>query len=184
MDLNQYIQDTTGCSQGTIMLVLDALVKGISMTLRQGEGGAKVPGLGIFSFQDKPEREGRNPRTGESITIAASRKPNFKFDKKFVVQIQPDPNGSNNELNTEVVSPPPVPVDLNTEPTKNFPPPIPFELMESKTWHITKANGEYVELPESQMIAAGVTPKTPVWSDRTGWKLAKDIPSLAYLFPV
>ena len=199
MDLNQYIQNATGYSQGTVMSVLDSAAKGICVALRQGESGVKVPGLGTFSFQDKPERPGRNPRTGEEITIAASRKANFKFDKNFVKQIQPDsaicpwhadaiapelPGEPAPAIQPTSVAAPvaaPAPVPFVAPVPANFPHPIPTELLQSK-WHITKANGEYVELLESQLLAAGVTPVTPLWNASTGWKLAKDIPSLGYLF--
>jgi len=40
------------------------------------KGGAEVSlqGFGKFKVQDRPEREGRNPATGEALTVAASRK--------------------------------------------------------------------------------------------------------------
>ena len=39
-------------------------------------GGAEItlPGFGKFKVQDRPERDGRNPATGEAMTVAASRK--------------------------------------------------------------------------------------------------------------
>lgn len=37
-----------------------------------------IPGFGKFSVKDRPERQGRNPATGEAMTIKASRSVGFK----------------------------------------------------------------------------------------------------------
>lgn len=49
--------------------ITDALAKGDSVTL---------PGFGTFEARARAAREGRNPRTGESLTIAATVVPAFK----------------------------------------------------------------------------------------------------------
>jgi integration host factor subunit alpha len=46
-------------------------------TLGRGER-VKISGFGNFVLRDKRERQGRNPQTGETITIAARRVLNFK----------------------------------------------------------------------------------------------------------
>ena len=49
---------------------------------RSNEGGdGRIAGFGTFSVKDRPARQGRNPRTGESIAIAASTVPSFKAGK-------------------------------------------------------------------------------------------------------
>ena len=40
-----------------------------------------IAGFGTFSSRDHPARQGRNPRTGEAVTIAARRVPGFKPGK-------------------------------------------------------------------------------------------------------
>lgn len=40
-----------------------------------------IPGFGTFSTKSRAARQGRNPRTGESLTIAASTLPSFKDGK-------------------------------------------------------------------------------------------------------
>ena len=50
---------------GVFAAIRDAAVKGEEVSL---------PGFGKFKVQDKPARTGRNPRTGESVSIAASKK--------------------------------------------------------------------------------------------------------------
>lgn len=53
--------------------VIEAALKAV---VEVAKGGAEVtlPGFGKFKVQDRPEREGRNPATGEAMTLAASRK--------------------------------------------------------------------------------------------------------------
>ena len=52
--------------------ITDALAKGDTVTLT---------GFGTFSVRTRGARQGRNPRTGESIAIAASNVPAFKAGK-------------------------------------------------------------------------------------------------------
>ncbi len=59
---------------------LDALIKTIETTLKSGDSIALV-GFGTFAVKDRAERTGRNPQTGQEITIAASKVPSFKPGK-------------------------------------------------------------------------------------------------------
>jgi DNA-binding protein HU-beta len=59
---------------------LDALIKTIETTLKAGDPIALV-GFGTFAIKERAERTGRNPQTGQEITIAASRVPSFKPGK-------------------------------------------------------------------------------------------------------
>lgn len=60
--------------------MLDALIEVISETLSNGEEVA-IAGLGKFEVRERAARNGRNPQTGEAITIAASKVPAFKASK-------------------------------------------------------------------------------------------------------
>ncbi len=55
---------------------LDAIIEGLVK-----EGKVIIPGFGSFEVRNKTAREGRNPRTGEKVTIAAKRAPAFKPGK-------------------------------------------------------------------------------------------------------
>ena len=59
---------------------LDVLIKTIETTLKSGDSIALV-GFGTFAVKERAERTGRNPQTGQEITIAASRVPSFKPGK-------------------------------------------------------------------------------------------------------
>lgn len=59
---------------------LDAFVDEITKALRSGEK-VNITGFGIFKVSDRKAREGRNPRTGETVHIPASKKPKFTAGK-------------------------------------------------------------------------------------------------------
>jgi DNA-binding protein HU-beta len=59
---------------------LDALIKTIESTLKAGDSITLV-GFGTFAVKDRAERTGRNPQTGQEITIAAAKVPSFKPGK-------------------------------------------------------------------------------------------------------
>ena len=46
-------------------------------------GSVRLPGLGTLSVKERAASEGRNPRTGEKIQIAASRSVGFKIGKSL-----------------------------------------------------------------------------------------------------
>jgi DNA-binding protein HU-beta len=60
--------------------VVDAVFDTIASTMGRGEEVA-VSGFGTFRVAKSAARQGRNPKTGETITIAASIKPKFRAGK-------------------------------------------------------------------------------------------------------
>ena len=52
----------------------------VSEELSKGEK-IQLAGFGTFEVSERPAREGRNPRTGETMTIAATKTPKFKVGK-------------------------------------------------------------------------------------------------------
>ncbi|MCP5142334.1 MAG: HU family DNA-binding protein [Chromatiales bacterium] len=59
---------------------VDAAVDAITAALKDGDQVSLV-GFGTFKTSERAAREGRNPRTGQTIKIAASRVPTFKAGK-------------------------------------------------------------------------------------------------------
>ena len=59
---------------------IEAVFDIITSTLRHGET-VTLSGFGTFTVSNRASRVGRNPRTGEAITIAASKNPRFKAGK-------------------------------------------------------------------------------------------------------
>jgi DNA-binding protein HU-beta len=45
------------------------------------DGMARIPGFGTFKIKDRAERQARNPRTGETVRVAASKALTFKEAK-------------------------------------------------------------------------------------------------------
>ncbi|MBL4703957.1 MAG: HU family DNA-binding protein [Flavobacteriales bacterium] len=59
---------------------LDAFTNAVSNSLTKGED-VTILGFGSFTTSEHKERTGRNPQTGEAITIAAATLPKFKAGK-------------------------------------------------------------------------------------------------------
>ena len=63
-----------------------AFTDAVAEELAKG-GKVQLVGFGNFEVSEKPAREGRNPRTGETMTIAASKTPKFKPGKALKDEI-------------------------------------------------------------------------------------------------
>lgn len=59
---------------------LTAFLDTVQEELAKGEK-VQLVGFGTFEVTERAERQGRNPKTGQSITIAASKSPKFKAGK-------------------------------------------------------------------------------------------------------
>ncbi len=66
----------SGLSKKDAGAAVDAVISTIESELKSG-GEVTFTGFGKFHVADRGAREGRNPRTGETMTIAASRVPRF-----------------------------------------------------------------------------------------------------------
>ena len=69
-----------GATKKDIELVVNEVFDTIKNTLASGEKVA-IAGFGSFEVVERAERQGRNPKTGETITIPASKSPKFKAGK-------------------------------------------------------------------------------------------------------
>ena len=72
----------TGQENSEVENVLEAILWSIAEALSSNER-VDLRGFGSFTVKDKKERQGRNPRTGETITIAAKRDASFKPGKEL-----------------------------------------------------------------------------------------------------
>jgi len=61
---------------------VEALFETISTTLAKGEK-VQLIGFGTFEVRERAERTGRNPQTGEEMTIPATKVPGFKVGKEL-----------------------------------------------------------------------------------------------------
>ena len=69
-----------GVSQADAGKVLTAIVENIHSTLKSG-GDIRISNLGVFDTAARAAREGRNPATGATIKIAASKAVRFRVSK-------------------------------------------------------------------------------------------------------
>lgn len=77
----------TGFTKKDTGAVLDAFVEAVIETVTSGEE-VSLAGFGKFTVTERAEREGRNPATGEAITIAASKSPKFKAASAFKTAVK------------------------------------------------------------------------------------------------
>jgi len=70
------------CSKKEAADCLEAILDNIAKALAKGEE-VKLTGFGTFSVSKRKARTGRNPRTGATIQIAATKTPKFKAGKVF-----------------------------------------------------------------------------------------------------
>lgn len=61
---------------------LTAFIDTVKEELTSG-GKVQLVGFGTFEVSERAERQGRNPATGKTITIKASKSPKFKAGKVF-----------------------------------------------------------------------------------------------------
>ena len=81
-DLIRSIANNAGITLKDAATAFDAVVDAITENLKNGEK-IQISGFGTFELKCKEAREGINPKTGEKISIAASRTPVFKFGKAY-----------------------------------------------------------------------------------------------------
>ncbi len=67
-------------------IIVDAIFDGIAGTLTKGDR-VEIRGFGSFTVKDRAARQGRNPKTGETVQIPAKRKAFFKVGKDLSERI-------------------------------------------------------------------------------------------------
>ncbi len=75
-DFVEKVASESGLSKKDAGTAVDAVIASIEKALKSGDD-VSFTGFGKFHVADRGAREGRNPRTGETMTIAASRVPRF-----------------------------------------------------------------------------------------------------------
>lgn len=79
-ELVNVVSAETNIEKKAVDAVVNATVKAITEALKEGDK-VSILGFGTFEVKATSEREGRNPKTGETITIAAAKKPAFTASK-------------------------------------------------------------------------------------------------------
>ena len=81
-ELIDSIANHSGLSKADAQRALDGTIDSITGALKKGDTVSLV-GFGTFSVKERAARTGRNPATGETINIKASKNPAFKAGKGF-----------------------------------------------------------------------------------------------------
>ena len=76
-DIAQTIQTNTNLSKKESAEIMETVFSIMKQTLESGEN-LKISGFGTFEVKQKADRRGRNPQTGEAITIEARKVLTFK----------------------------------------------------------------------------------------------------------
>jgi DNA-binding protein HU-beta len=80
--VNSIADSVEGLTRRQAAEAFEAIVGAIADALKAGDN-VRVPGLGSFSVSERAARKGRNPATGEAITIKASKSVRFKIGKEL-----------------------------------------------------------------------------------------------------
>jgi len=79
-ELVDAVGQAANLKRGEAETVVDAVFHSITDALKKGDE-VRLVGFGTFSVSHRAASEGRNPRTGEKMTIAASKLPKFRAGK-------------------------------------------------------------------------------------------------------
>lgn len=86
-ELVEAIANSTGGTKADASRFVDMFMMTVTDALKSGDQ-VVLPGFGSFSTGYRTERTGRNPQTGETITIKASRVAKFKAGKSLKEAVQ------------------------------------------------------------------------------------------------
>ena len=81
-ELVDRVAELTGYPKTQVAMTYDLLFEIMGEGLAEGEK-VTVPNFGTFQISERPARAGRNPATGEPITISASKSVRFKVSKNL-----------------------------------------------------------------------------------------------------
>jgi DNA-binding protein HU-beta len=86
-DLIEVVAGTADISKAAAGRAVEAMTDAIADALKAGDTVSLI-GFGTFAVKERAARTGRNPKTGETIAIAASKSPAFKAGKALRDAIQ------------------------------------------------------------------------------------------------
>jgi len=86
-EIVDYLCNELGFNKRESKDLVDSFFGQISSTLENGEP-VKLSGFGNFELRDKVSRPGRNPKTGEEVTISPRRVVTFKSGQKLRVKVE------------------------------------------------------------------------------------------------
>lgn len=85
-EIVQIVVDNVGLNKREALEMVEAFFEEISASLEAGED-VKLSGFGGFQLREKPERPGRNPKTGETARVTARRVVAFHPSQKLKLAV-------------------------------------------------------------------------------------------------
>jgi len=92
-ELAELLFDRVGLNKREAKDLVEAFFDEIRLALEEGDA-VKLSGFGNFQVRDKPQRPGRNPKTGEVIPIAARRVVTFHASQKLKSMVEQVPGAA------------------------------------------------------------------------------------------
>jgi integration host factor subunit alpha len=85
-ELSETLANQLGFSQSNCAQIVDSFFDNLKKTMVEGQS-VKLVHFGTFTVRNKSPRRGRNPRTGETITIKKRQAVSFRPSKKLREQV-------------------------------------------------------------------------------------------------
>ena len=89
----EHLFGSVGLNKREAKDMVETFFEEVRTALERGEG-VKLSGFGNFQLRDKPQRPGRNPKTGEEIPITARRVVTFHASQKLKAMVEKHYHGS------------------------------------------------------------------------------------------
>lgn len=96
-DLADLLFEKVGLNKREAKDMVEVFFEEIRKALEAGDQ-VKLSGFGNFQLRDKPQRPGRNPKTGEEIPISARRVVTFHASQKLKAMVEKNFHGRESEL--------------------------------------------------------------------------------------
>lgn len=100
-ELAELLFERVGLNKREAKDLVEAFFDEIRLALEEGDA-VKLSGFGNFQVRDKPQRPGRNPKTGEVIPIAARRVVTFHASQKLKSMVERVPAPANQRTDEEL----------------------------------------------------------------------------------
>ena len=91
-DLADLLFEKVGLNKREAKVMVESFFEEVRLALEDGKG-VKLSGFGNFQLREKPQRPGRNPKTGEEIPITARRVVTFHASQKLKAMVEKNYGG-------------------------------------------------------------------------------------------
>ena len=96
-ELADLLFEKVGLNKREAKDMVEAFFDEVREALRKGDS-VKLSGFGNFQLREKPQRPGRNPKTGEEIPITARRVVTFHASQKLKAAVETAPRGDDQRI--------------------------------------------------------------------------------------